>query len=150
MLPCEDGLRHFGDAVRQDERVWRWNGVAVHGEQPAPHEERVAGDANDTLHERRCDLVRGDSNRCVLRRRDENGDITAFGAGVAGERVAREWDVRSEAKLVDEEPVADEQSRLHATARYAEGFSEELARAEDDGNDRQEADYEGARAGCER
>ena len=60
---------------------------AVHGQLPVTHEERVAGDADDSLHQRRCDLVGGYSNRYVLRRRDENGDITALGAGVAG----REW-----------------------------------------------------------
>lgn len=47
---------------------------------------------------------------------------------------------------VDEEPVADEQRRFHAAARYAKGLSEQLARADDDRNDGQDADDEGTLA----
>ena len=53
---------------------------------------------------------------------DEDGDIATLWAGVPRQRSARERDVRSESELVDEEPIADKQRRLHASAWNPEGL----------------------------
>src|SRR5262245_1163170 len=49
-------------------------------------------------------------------------------------------------ELVHEEPIADEQRRLHAAARNAKGFGEQLARPEKNGKHGQDANDERASA----
>src|SRR6185437_11568362 len=149
MLPGEERLRHVGDGVGKHERIGRWERDAVDGEAPVPHDDRVSGDGDDALDQDRRHVAGRDANGRILRRRDEHRNVAAPGRGVSRERAIGERDMRAVAELVDEQPVADEQGRLHAGARDAERFGEELAGAEEDGDDREDAEDEGADAGRE-
>jgi len=110
------------------------------------HEQRISPDPDDSLDQYRRDLVGGDANFLILRRRDEDGDIATLRTRVARQRLVRERDVWAESDFVDEEPVSDEECRFHATARNAVRFGEELARAEEDRQSGQDAQDERASA----
>src|SRR5687767_9302043 len=96
-----------------------------------PHEQGVAADSDDALHERRRDVVRSDTDRRILWRRGKDDNVTTLRVGISRQRVIRERNVGPESKLVDEEPVTDEERRLHAAARNAIRFGKQLARSKE-------------------
>src|SRR5665213_4191631 len=101
MLPREDRLRRIRDGIREDKRVRRRDIGAVDYELPVTHEERIAGDADNPLDERRCNLVGRYANCHILRRRDKDRDIATLGTCVARQITTRERDVWPEMEIVD-------------------------------------------------
>src|SRR5205823_4403217 len=128
-------VRHFGDHLRICAISLALRN-AIYIEHGLSHEERVAGNTDQPLHQRRCGIV--PSYRLVrLIRRNENHHVATTRFSESGQTAVAEWDMRAIDRLVDEEPVADKQRRHHAARGYAIGLDEERAQDE---KDRQRAD----------
>ena len=110
--------RRFG--IRRGESLALRNAVEI--EHALAHVERVARHADEPLDERRREVGPRLSR---LIRRHEHDDVAVLGARVARQMRVRERDRRTVGELVDEQPVADEQRRNHASRRNAERLDEQ-------------------------
>jgi hypothetical protein len=79
---------------------------AVDEQRPAAHVQRVARHPDDPLDEHRRDVGRCDSDRRILRRRNEHDNIAALRFGVPRKIAMRKGDVWTVPQLVHVEPVA--------------------------------------------